>query len=67
MLRITVGLMYKDEQGVEKSLDKAFERYLKAAENGDVKAQFNVGFCYSTTGFGVMKNLEKAVQYFTLA
>ena len=49
-----------------KSLDKAFEWYLKAAENGSTEAQFNVGVCY-LNGHGVEKNSEKAIHYFTQA
>jgi len=42
-----VGLSYDNGNGVKKNTKKAFEWYLKAAEQGHAKAQFNVGYSYS--------------------
>lgn len=35
--------MYDSGEGIEKDKKKAFKWYLKAAEQNDSKAQFNVG------------------------
>ena len=40
-----------------------FNTQLKLAEQGDAKAQFNVGVCYDT-GNGVAKNDKKAYQWY---
>lgn len=43
-----------------------FGLYLNDAENGNSKAQFNVGTCYEM-GYGVRKNYQKAIEWYTLA
>ena len=52
--------------GVEKSLEKGFQWFLRAAEGGDSDAISNVGICYSN-GQGVEKDYAKSIHYFTLA
>ncbi len=46
--------------------EKAFEWYKKAAEQGNVDAQFKLGEYYRD-GKGVVQDLEKAVEWFTKA
>ena len=41
-------------------LERKVEVYLKAAEEGDAEAQYNLGICYEE-GSGVKKNANKAV------
>ncbi|CAB5321269.1 unnamed protein product [Rhizophagus irregularis] len=45
--------------GTKKDLEKAFDLYQKAAENGDKEAQFNLGVCYEV-GNGIEKDEVKA-------
>ena len=52
--------------GVEESNTLAFEWYLKSAEQGYAKAQYQVGKSYKN-GEGVDKDIFKAVEYFTKA
>ena len=40
--------------------------YRKAAEQGDAKAQYNLGVCYAN-GDGVQKNLKQAVFWYRKA
>ena len=42
---------------------KAFEWYLKAANQGDVDAQLNIGLMYYK-GEGVLQNEDNAKEYF---
>ncbi|KAG9285135.1 hypothetical protein G9A89_008482 [Geosiphon pyriformis] len=46
--------------------EKAFELYLKAAEAGHLKAQYNFALCYAN-GEGTIKNLEKAFELYSKA
>ena len=39
-----------------------YEKYIDAANNGDAKAQYNIGLCYAF-GNGVSKNKKKAVTW----
>jgi uncharacterized protein len=52
-------LCYGNGDGVKQDKVKAFQWYLKAAEQGHVQAQFNVGDCYDN-GVGVNQNEVKA-------
>ena len=45
---------------------KTFERYQKAADQGDAHAQSNLGLYYKR-GQGVAKNLSKAVEWYQKA
>mgnify|MGYP003517569551 FL=1 len=51
--------MYAEGKGVEQDYSKAAEWYLKAAEQGYVKAQFNLGNMYYT-GRGVKRDYQEA-------
>ena len=53
-------------RGVQKNYYKAVEWYTKAAEKGDMLAQYNLGICYEH-GRGVTKNYNKAVEWYTKA
>ena len=46
---------------IQKDLAKTVELWRKAAEQGDIEAQYNLGVCYYN-GIGVMKDLSKAVE-----
>ena len=52
--------------GVGEDSVRAVEWYTKAAEQGETRAQFNLGCCYYC-GIGVEKNLDKAIELFTRA
>ncbi|CAB5213008.1 unnamed protein product [Rhizophagus irregularis] len=53
---------YKNGEGAEKNLEKAFHWYQKAAENGNELAMFNLANRYYN-GEGTEKNLEKAFHW----
>lgn len=59
---------YKQAEKLQKSEknEEAFEYYLKAAKQGDVNAQLNLGLCYFY-GNGVEKNLSEAVKWYRKA
>ncbi|CAB4417936.1 unnamed protein product [Rhizophagus irregularis] len=57
---------YRDGEGTEKDLEKAFHWYQKAAENGHTNAMFNLAICHKN-GEGTEKNLEKALQWYQKA
>ena len=49
--------------GTDKNETKAFEWYLKSAENGNAIAQNNLGDCYKN-GIGTDKNETKAFEWY---
>lgn len=49
--------------GTEKDEVKAFELYLKAAEQGLDYAQYNIGICYEY-GIGTEKDEYKALEWY---
>ena len=49
-------------RGVAQDLSKAFEWFLKAAENGDTDSMYNVAECY-LHGRGVAQDLSKAFEW----
>ena len=53
-------------KGVTKDDNKAFNWWLKAAQNGHIKAMFCVGSCYGE-GKGVSKDIVKAFEWFLKA
>ena len=57
---------YYNGEGVVKDLERAVAWYMKAAEQNDANAQYNVGWCYKK-GEGVAENLERAVEWWTKA
>ena len=59
---MSLGIMYRNGDGVPKDLVKS-ARYLEvAAEKGNAKAQLNLGGMYYT-GEGVHKDVNKAVKW----
>ena len=56
------ALRYEKGKGVEKDMKKAFEWFLKSAENGNAKAMNNVGCCFSN-GEGVKQDMTKAFEW----
>jgi hypothetical protein len=58
--------MYLGGTGVEKSPEKAFGWFLKAAEQGNLDAQFNTAVSYEN-GNGVAQDLDKAQYWYSLA
>ncbi len=61
-----VGVMYEKGRGTDKDLAKAFEWYVKAAEQGQFKAAHKLGFSY-LRGRGVEQNSELAYKWFKIA
>lgn len=61
-----VAIRYYNGEGVEKSFEKAFEWFLKAAEQNHGDAQFNVGRLY-LLGNGVEADVEEGVRWFEKA
>ena len=56
------ALRYEKGKGVEKDMKKAFEWFLKSAENGNAKAMNRVGCCFSN-GEGVKQDKTKAFEW----
>ncbi len=54
--------MYQDGLGVPQSNAEAVKWYLKAAEQGNVRAQFKLGLMYQN-GEGVEKDLKSAAEW----
>src|SRR6266498_2153131 len=57
------NLILHSHKKIEKNLEKAFYWYQKAAENGHIKAQYNLAILYED-GEGTEKNLEKAFYWY---
>jgi TPR repeat protein len=57
-----MGNRYKEGEGVEKNLEQAFEFFRKAAEQGHLSAQRELGLCY-LDGVGIEKNDVLAVEW----
>ena len=57
-----LGKYYSDEQ----EFAKAVEWWQKAADQGNIEAQYELGRCYEN-GCGVKKNLFKAIDWYALA
>ncbi len=64
-----VGLArkYDHGDGVDRNCIKAAELYLKAAEEGHMAAQNNLGVIYTDGGTGVAQNKKKAADWFLRA
>ena len=54
------------EKASEQINKESFERYKKAAEQGDVEAQYNLGLMYEF-GDGVEEDFDQAVKWFEKA
>jgi TPR repeat protein len=61
-----VGYAYDRGEGTRKNAKKAFEWYLKAAEQGHAYVQTNVGVAYDR-GESVRKNAKKAFEWYLKA
>ncbi len=65
-----LGMLYNNGIGVEKSASKAFELFIKAAENGDALGHYKVG-CYYAGQFGkvdgIVLNKPKALEHKLIA
>jgi soluble lytic murein transglycosylase-like protein len=57
---------YEHGEGVQKNIDRAIELYCKAARDGDIDAQFSLGWIYAN-GRGVARQDALAAYYFVLA
>ena len=58
--------MYAEGRGVERDYQKCAEWLIKAALQGEVAAQFNLGNLYFF-GKGVERDLDKAAMWYVLA
>ena len=58
--------MYRDGEGVPKSIKTAVKWYTLAAKQGNAGAQFNLGLSYEN-GKGVPKDYKTAVKWYRLA
>src|ERR1044072_9426288 len=53
----------KDGIGTDRDEQKAFEWYMKSAENGNINGQYSVAMCYKY-GLGTEVDKQKAVEWF---
>ena len=58
--------MYLDGRGVKQDYAQAAQWYRKAADQGNARAQYNLGTLYEA-GNGVEKDVDKAVEWFRKA
>jgi TPR repeat protein len=58
-----LGWLYFNGKGVEKDEKKGCEYFKKAADDGFVKAYYNVGMCYEY-GKGFEYNINEAIKYY---
>ncbi len=58
--------MYYNGEGVIKDDKTAVKWFTLAAEQGDAKAQYNLGWMYEK-GLGVVQDYKTAVKWYTLA
>lgn len=61
-----MGKCYYTGDGMQQDLEQAVYCFRKAAEQGDVEAQFWLGYCYNN-GHGVKKDMNKAAQWYEQA
>lgn len=61
-----LGMMYELGKGVTKDLAKSITYYRRAAEKGDMYAQYNLGVSYDS-GTGVPQNYREASNWFQRA
>ena len=57
-----IGLEYKKNN----EISKAIQYFVSAADKGNARAQYELGFIYSQ-GIGVIRDYEKAIRYLTLS
>ncbi len=62
----SLGMMYKDGNGVIKDAAEAARWYRLAADQGNADAQFNLGVMYKD-GTGVIQDAAEAVRWYRLA
>ena len=66
MAQINLGFMYHQGQGVEQDLKEAVKWYQKAADQGQVNAQYTLGWMYAN-GRGVEQNYVTACAWYNIA
>ena len=59
--------MYQDGKGVKHDIKEAMKWYLKAAEQGDIYAQFNLALIFENGKNGVDQDYKEAMKYYRLA
>ncbi|MDE6354491.1 MAG: sel1 repeat family protein, partial [Prevotella sp.] len=62
----TLGLYYRNGDGVERDYEKAFYWFNKAAEHDDPMAWVELGHCYAA-GRGVAEDYSQAVRWYSRA
>ena len=62
-LQYDMGLMYFDGNGMAQDYGKAFQWFMKAAEQNQQEAQDYVGLCYEC-GYGTEQNYRQAVEWY---
>ena len=67
MAQYGLGLMYADGLGVEQNYAEALTWYRKAASQGCVAAQYNLGYIYQKGGPGVEQNYAEALIWYRKA
>ena len=55
--------MLETGKGIEQNYAEAVKWYFKSAEQGNPRAQYNLGHMYET-GKGVARNYERAVKWY---
>jgi hypothetical protein len=63
---VMIGKFYENGFGIDKNYKKAFEWYMKASQQNDIRGHDHVGYCYYY-GYGVEKNWDEAFKFFQLS
>ena len=63
----SLGVCYDHGYGVEENKVKAVDLFIKAADKGSAWAQHNLGLYYQYGRGGLVKNREKAIEYYQKA
>ena len=64
--KFSIALRYEHGSGVTQNLSQAFKWYLRAAKQGNAKAQFNLASMYEN-GEGVEHNIQQAINWLKTA
>ncbi len=62
----SLGLLYYNGEGVDKSLEKAAKLFSQSAEMGNAEAQYHLGWMYDN-GKGVVQSDTEAVEWYRKA
>jgi len=63
LAQYNLGICYREGYGISVDYQKAIEWFMKSADSGNVEALAAIGSCYSSGGPNLLRNMEKAFEY----